>query len=227
VLAAEPYREIPVRIRNGHLERRTMIRARPRDADLNRVIDADLRPAVVPESGLAISGMLARILNVRVGDAVEMDLLDGARRTVSLPVAALIEDYLGMRGMMDQGGLARLLREAPAANGVNVSLDDRSRDEFYAAVKEMPVVSSVALQGRSLLNFRQVTALIVTTMASIYTGLAAVIAFGVVYNSARVSLSERARELASLRVLGFTRGEVLRMLLLELGLLTLISQPPG
>ena len=85
----------------------------------------------------------------------------------------------------------------------------------------------MALQRASLANFRKTVALLITTMASIYTGLAAIIAFGVVYNSARTSLSERARELASLRVLGFTRGEVLRILLLELALLTFIAQPPG
>lgn len=227
VLTAEPYREVPVRIRNGHIERRITIRARPRDAELNRIIDADLRPVVLPESGLAISAMLARILKVQIGDTVEVDLLDGERRTVVLPVAALVEDYLGIRGMMDQEVLTKLLREVPAANGVNVSLDESRQDEFYAALKAMPVVSSLSLHASSLANFRNVTALIITTMASIYTGLAAVIAFGVVYNSARVSLSERARELASLRVLGFTRAEVLRILLLELALLTLIAQPPG
>ncbi|RWG77355.1 MAG: FtsX-like permease family protein [Mesorhizobium sp.] len=226
-LNAEPYREVPVRIRNGHVERRIMIRARPPGAELNRIIDADLQPVVLPQSGLAISDMLAKILKVRVGDTVEVDLLDGERRTVSLPVAALVEDYLGMRGMMDQEALARLLREAPMANGINVSLDTNRRDEFYTAVKTMPVVSSLALRTASLASFRDVVALLVTTMSSIYTGLAAVIAFGVVYNNARVSLSERARELASLRVLGFTRGQVLRILLLELALLTLMAQPPG
>ncbi|MGT2467133.1 ABC transporter permease [Mesorhizobium atlanticum] len=227
VLNAEPYREVQVRIRNGHVERRIMIRARPRGAELNRIIDADLQPVILPESGLAISGMLANILDVRVGDTVEVDLLDGERRTVSLPVAALVEDYLGIRGMMDQEALAKLLREAPMANGVNVSLDRNRQDEFYTAVKAMPVVSSLALQTASLATFRDAVAILVTTMSSIYTGLAAVIAFGVVYNNARVSLSERARELASLRVLGFTHGEVLRILLLELVLLTLIAQPPG
>lgn len=227
VLNAEPYREVPVRIRNGHIERRIMIRARPRGAELNRIIDGDLQPVVLPESGLAISDMLANILNVRVGDTVEVDLLDGERRTVSLPVVALVEDYLGIRGMMDQEALAKLLREAQMANGVNVSLDRSGQGDFYAAVKAMPVVSSLALQTASLASFREVVALLITTMSSIYTGLAAVIAFGVVYNNARVSLSERARELASLRVLGFTRGEVLRILLLELALLTLIAQPPG
>lgn len=227
VLAAEPYREVPVRIRSGNVERRIMISGRPRDADLNRIIDVDLRPVVLQEAGLAISSMLARILGVRVGDSVEVDLLEGARRTVVVPVAALVEDYFGIRGMMDSETLARLMREAPSVNSINVSLDQNSRDSFYATIKDMPIVSGLALQRVSLANFRKLVALLITTMASIYTGLAAVIAFGVVYNSARISLSERARELASLRVLGFTRREVLRILLLELALLTLIAQPPG
>jgi putative ABC transport system permease protein len=129
--------------------------------------------------------------------------------------------------MMEASALARLMREGPALNSVNVSLDANDADRFYAAVKALPVVSGLALQRASLANFRELVALLITTMASIYTALAAVIAFGVVYNSARISLSERARELASLRVLGFTRTEVLRILLLELALLTLIAQPPG
>jgi putative ABC transport system permease protein len=227
VLAAEPYREVPVRIRSGHIERRIMISGRTPGADLNRIINADLRPVIVPEAGLAISSMLARVLKVGVGDSVEVDLLEGSRRTISLPVTALVEDYFGIRGMMDADAFARVMREGPVVNGVNVSLDMNMREQFYAAVKAMPVVSSLALQKVSLLNFRNLVAVLITTMAGIYTGLAAVIAFGVVYNSARVALSERARELASLRVLGFTRGEVLRILLFELGLLTLLAQPPG
>jgi putative ABC transport system permease protein len=119
------------------------------------------------------------------------------------------------------------MREAPAVNSVNVSFDANEREPFYDAIKRLPTVSGAALQRLSLANFREVMAVVVTAMANIYTGLAVVIAFGVVYNSARISLSERARELASLRVLGFSRGEVLRILFLELALLTLLAQPPG
>ena len=227
VLAAEPYREVPVRIRNGSIERRIIIIGRPRDADLNRIIDIDLRPVVLPETGLAISSILAHILGVKLGDSVEVDLLEGVRRTLSLPVTALVEDYFGIRGMMDAEALARLMREAPVVTSTSLSFDQNQREAFYAAIKAMPAVSGLGLHSTSLANFRESMALFITTMASIYTGLAAVIAFGVVYNSARISLSERARELASLRVLGFTRGEVLWILLLELALLTLVAQPPG
>ena len=227
VLVVEPYREVPVRIRNRNIERRVTISGRPRDADLSRIIDIDLRPVVLPESGLALSSMLADILGVRVGDFVEVDLLEGQRRTVSLPVTALVENYFGIKGMMDEQALARLMREAPAVNAINLRFDPTKSDLFYAAIKGMPTVSGLALQDMSLANFRAAVAVFVTTMASIYTGLAAIIAFGVVYNGARISLSERARELASLRVLGFTRGEVLRILLLELALLAVLAQPPG
>lgn len=227
VLAAEPDRALPVRIRYGSVERRMTIRGRPRDADLSRIIDTGLRPVTLPESGLAISTWLASKLGVRVGDSVEIDLLEGQRRTVSVPVTALVEDYFGIKGMMDADALSRLMREAPTVSSVDVSLDSNRLDELYAAVKSMPAAAGVTLQRVSVANFRGTLAVTITMMGTIYTGLAVIIAFGVIYNSARISLSERARELASLRVLGFTRGEVMHILLLELALITVVAQPPG
>ncbi|WP_065376957.1 ABC transporter permease [Ensifer adhaerens] len=227
VLAAEPYRQVPIRIRKGSLERRTLLSGRPPGADLSRIIDVDLRTVSLPETGVAISAYLGRLLDARVGDTVEVDLLDGRRRTVELTVAALVEDYFGIAAMMDAGALSRLLREAPTANGVHLSVDDGKLDLLYEAIKQMPTVAGVALQRVSLVNFRQSLAIIVTTMAGIYTGLSIVIAFGVVYNSARISLSEHARELATLRVLGFSQGETMRILLLELSVIVALAQPPG
>ena len=227
VLVAEPYREVPVRIRKENVERRILISGRPRAAELSQIIDIDLKPVTLPEDGLALSSWLAKILGVKVGDVVEVDLLEGARRTETLTVSALVEDYFGIKGMMNFEALARLMREAPAANSVYVSLDMSMQTQFFDAVKGIPSVSALALRSASLTSFRETVALLVNTMATIYTTLAGIIAFGVVYNSARVALSERARELASLRVLGFTRAEVLVILLLELGLITLMAQPPG
>lgn len=227
VLVAEPYREVPVRIRNGTIERRLALSGRARDADLSRIIDTSLRPVVLPDDGLAISEMLAQILGAGIGDLVEVDLLEGQRRTVTLPIAAKIEDYFGTKAMMNADALARLLREAPTVTSVRMSIDGNRLDVLFNAIKSLPVVGAFVLQRNSLANFRKTTAVIVNTMASIYIGLAVIIAFGVVYNSARISLSERARELASLRVLGFTQGEVLRILLLELALIALVAQPPG
>lgn len=227
VLAVEPRRIMPVRIRFGSVARRITLSGYQRDADLSRIIDVNLRPVTLPESGLAISSMLAKSLGAKVGDLVEIDLLEGQRRTITVPIASLVEDYFGIRAMMDATALSRLMREGPTVDSVNFTFDSGKKDELYAAIKSMPTVSGVALQDMSLRNFRETVALLVTTMGGIYAGLASLIAFGVVYNNARISLSERARDLASLRVLGFTQGEVLRILLLELALLTLLAQPLG
>ena len=227
VLAVEPSRDVPIRIRKGNLERRVVLSGRPRDADLNRVIDTGLRPVAMPEAGLAISRYLGTLLRAGVGDDVEIDLIEGERRTVTLPIVALVEDYYGIRAMMDADALARLLREGPAATSAHVRIDASRRDALFEALKRMPTVSGLALQSASLANFRSQMAIVITTMASIYTALAAIIAFGVVYNSARISLSERARELASLGVLGFSDAELIRILFLELAGLTLLAQLPG
>jgi len=227
VLAVESYRQVPIRVRKGSRERRTLLSGRPASADLSRIIDVDLRTVRLPEAGVAISAYLGRLLDARVGDTVDVDLLDGRRRTIELTLAALVEDYFGIAAMMDAQALSHLLREAPTVNGVHLSVDDGELDLLYEAIKQMPTVAGVALQRVSLVNFRQSLAIIVTTMARIYTGLSVVIAFGVVYNSARISLSEHARELATLRVLGFSQGETMRILLLELAVIVALAQPPG
>jgi len=194
---------------------------------LRRLIDVSLHPVALPENGLAISAWLAQILGVTVGDFVNVDLLDGQRRTVSLPVSALVEDFFGIQGMMELESLNRLMREGPTVSSVSFTLDANKADELYTAVKSMPAVSGMGIQRLSLVNYRALLAPLQTNMAMIYSGFAVIIAFGVVYSSARISFSERARELASLRVLGFGRGEVLYILLIELGLLTLLAQPFG
>ena len=227
VLAVEPYREVPVRVRHGSVERQVMISGRPRGADLRRIIDVNLGSVALPENGLAISAWLAQLLDVHLGDFVEVDLLEGQRRTVSLPVSALVEDFFGIQGMMDLESLNRLMREAPTVTSVSFALDANKADLLYDAVKSMPAVSGMGIQRFSLANYRNLLAPLQTNMAMIYTGFAVIIAFGMVYSSARIALSERARELASLRVLGFGRGEVLFILLIELGLLTVLAQPVG
>jgi len=227
VLAAEPVRSVAVKVRNGHVERRVPILGKPAGTDLSRVLDTDFQPVTLPETGFAPSNALAEILGVRVGDMVEIETLEGRKRTVQLPVTAIIQGYLGLLSFMDIGAVNRLMREGEMVTSVHLAIDEAQADALFAAVKDMPMVGSIALQKMSLKKFRQTLAENITIMISVYAGLAMVIAFGVVYNSARIQLSERGRELASLRVLGFTRGEVSWILLGELAILTLAALPLG
>lgn len=227
VMVADPFRAVPGRIRNGSIERRTLIRGRPKDTRLRRIVDQRMVTVEPPEAGVAISAWLGRVLGVGLGDMVEIDLLEGRKRTVTLPVATLVEDFFGIEATMEIDALSRLLGDPPYASDVDIGIDPARLDALYREIKQTPAIAGVALQKVALGNFRIAIVTIVTTMSSIYTGLAAVIAFGVVYNNARISLSERARELATLRILGFGRTEVYWVLALELAIVTLVAQPIG
>lgn len=227
VLRAEPYRAVPVRLRNGLVSRRTVILAKAPGGQLSRALDTANRPVTIPEDGLVISAKLGRVLGLRPGDDVEVEVLEGERRSSRIRVAAVAESYLGLGAYMDPGALRRMLGEGPRVSGAYVSYDVAHARAFFGAVKASPAIAALQLQGRALQQFRATMAQNINVMMATYLGLAATVAFGVIYNSARIQLSESARELASLRVLGFTGGETANVLFLELGLLVLISIPVG
>ena len=226
VLRAEPYRSVAVRFRNEHLSRQLSIIGKPTDMDLSRVLDLDDRPVPLPASGLVINERIAEVLRLRRGDVVEMEILEGRRGIRHVPVADVIKSYFGLTAFMDLDALNELMH-GPRLTGAHISYDARQQGELYAAIKSTPGIGSIALQRHALARFRETIAQNINYSVTIYVVLAVIIAFGVVYNSARIQLSEHARELASLRVLGFTRAEVSRVLLTELALLTLIAIPLG
>ena len=226
VLRAEPYRSVAVRFRNEHLSRQLSIIGKPTDMDLSRVLDLDDRPVPLPASGLVINERIAEVLHLRRGDVVEMEILEGRRGTRQIPVADVIKSYFGLTAFMDLDALNELMY-GPRLTGAHIAYDTRQQGDLYAAIKSTPGIGSIALQRHALARFRETIAQNINYSVTIYVVLAVIIAFGVVYNSARIQLSEHARELASLRVLGFTRAEVSRVLLTELALLTLIAIPLG
>ena len=227
VMAAEPFRSVPVKIRHGHIERRIAITGKPAGSSLSRVLGPDLKPIRLPESGIALSDALAKILGAKVGDIVEVELLERDRRRARLPVTAIIEGYLGLTAYMDLTSVNRLLREGPMISGVYLLYDSAGADRLFRRLKSTPVASFVGLQRVSLQKFRETMGENLLVMITVYVSLGMIVAFGVVYNFARISLSEQGRELASLRVLGFHKSEVSAILLLELALLTLLAQPFG
>ncbi|TYR29683.1 ABC transporter permease [Mesorhizobium microcysteis] len=227
VLAAEPARMVAARFRNGHLERRLAITGKPGDSTLSRLLDVEGHEVTMPDEGVVLTTALAGILDVGRGDTVEVELMEEHRETVLLPVSAVVESYIGLGAYMDMDALNRLMREAPSISAVHVIADASRIDELYDAVKNLPLVGSITLQRAAVEKFRETMAENLIMMVTIYVGLAGIIAFGVVYNGARIQLSEQGRELASLRVLGFTRGEVSWILLGEFALLTLLALPMG
>lgn len=227
VLRAEPYRVMSVRLRNGHLSRKLVITGKPRDMDLSRVLDIGFRPVVLPEVGLVVDARVADVLALKRGDVVEVEFLQGRRTRRFVPVTDIIQSYFGLMAFMDLDALHEVTDEGPRVTGVHIGYDTRAQHELFTAIKSTPAIGSIGLQRQALTRFRATIEQNMSYMVTVYVGLAAIIAFGVVYNSARIQLSEHARELASLRVLGFTRAEVSGVLLTELALLTLVAIPLG
>jgi len=226
VLRAEPYRSVAVRLKHEHLSRQLSIVGKPKDMDLSRVLDRANRPISLPPHGLVINAHVAQLLRVGRGDLLEVEILEGRRGVRWVSVADIVNSHFGLTAFMDLEALDRLMY-GPQLTGVHISYDARDEARLFSAIKSTPGIGSIALQRHALNRFRETIAQNINYSVTIYVTLAVIIAFGVVYNSARIQLSEHARELASLRVLGFTRAEVSRVLLTELVLLTFIAVPLG
>jgi len=226
-LVAEPFRAVPVKIRHGHIERRIAIMGKPLGMDLSRILNLEMETVSLPEKGIALSEKLAELLNVQRGGLVRIKALEGRRRLVEVPVTEIIQGYLGLQAFMQISALNRLMDEGRMISGAYVSVDGAKQQQFFQKIKNTPRIQSIALQKASLAKFRETIAENITIMTLVYTVLGVLIAFGVVYNSARIQLSERGREFASLRVLGFTKTEVSKVLLSELAVLVAIAIPFG
>jgi putative ABC transport system permease protein len=227
VMDLEPQRIVAARLRHGSNSRTLAITGLPAAGHLGRIIDRKRGVVIVPEMGIVLSKMLGERLGVSAGEMLQVEVLEGRRPVLDVPVAALVDDSIGLQAYMRIDTLRRLLREGDIVTGAVLTLDSAATNRFYRDVKLTPAVAGVALREVALQNFRDTMAESMNISIVFNVMFAAIIAFGVVYNAARVSLSERARELASLRVLGFTRAEISLILLGELALLTCCALPLG
>ena len=227
VLAVETQRRVPARIRSGFRQRYlsvTGVAAQPR---LQRIVDRDGRTVGMPPSGVVISKLLGDVLDVRPGDALTIDVLEGSRPTHRAVVQGVVDDVMGLSVFMNVQALHRLLREGDVLSGALLLVDSSREAELSRRLKASPAVAATGFKRAVLQSFRDTMAANMNITIMINLLFAGTIAFGVVYNAARVSLSERSRELASLRVLGFTRLEISGVLLGEIAVVTVAALPVG
>ncbi|HEX5791601.1 MAG TPA: FtsX-like permease family protein, partial [Luteolibacter sp.] len=227
VIHAEPIRSIPARLRHGHRERKIAVTGMTADSKLNRLFDASKQQVPIPRDGMVMSRKLAEVLELRPGDLVRVEVLEGKRPVVEIPLRALVTDYAGVAAYMDIDALRRVLGEGDTVNGAYLAVDHARWDELMREVKDTPRAAFVLVRRDQMTAFRKTTAESIGIIRRVYFVLAVIVAFGVVYNSARIALSERSRELATLRVIGFRLSEVRGVLVGELGILVLIALPFG
>ena len=227
VMAAEGAASVAARLYNGHLSRMISIEGRRPDDQLSRVYDTSSGDLVHPEHGIVLARRLAAHLGAQVGDVIEVEFLQYSEHRHRLVVTGLAGQYFGLGAYMEMDTLSAILDQSPQISMANILIDDDMEDALYTAVKSAPIVSGITFLSGIRQSFEDTIAENAGMTTVINSFIAALIAIGVVYNSARIQLSERARELASLRILGFTRGEVSYILLGELFLLTLVALPLG
>jgi putative ABC transport system permease protein len=227
VVHTEPFRSVLVEISAGHKSRRLGIRGFAADAHLNQVIDRHGRAFPLPPQGLVISKILGEVLGVAPGDTVVVKVLQGRRAERTVRVAGFAEDFAGIAAYMQMDALNQLLGEGDRITGAAMTVAGGQWTEFMRAIKDTPQASGVVIKEAMRQSFRETTAESIGMIQVLYSTFATIVAFGIVYNSARIALSERARELATLRVLGFSQADVGSVLVGELVVIAIIAVPLG
>jgi len=227
VTYAEPTRSVAARFRFEQRTYRTALQGMEAEGKLRRLLNTNLERVELPPEGILLTDHLATMLGVRPGQRLTVELLEGSRAVREVVVAGVVSEYIGVSAYMRRDALNRFLREGDSATGAFLAVDSQSIPELYRRLKTIPAVAGTAARAQALQSFYETLAAQMLTFALFNTLLASTIAIGVVYNTVRISLSERSRELASLRVLGYTRGEVAYILLGELTVLVFLAIPLG
>jgi putative ABC transport system permease protein len=227
VLAAEGLRAVPVRFANGPRRRDGVIFGYADEGELRTLRDRFGRPVPLPPSGIVLTDLLGKILGVEVGDPIELHVREGQRPIRRLTVTGFVDEGFGLQGHMRMQTLREFLGEEPMISMGLLRVDPSRVGALDARLKTMPYVAAVSRRSDIFTQFREQSGSMIATMTLLITLFAATITIGVVYNNARVALSVRARDLASLRVLGFHRSEISTILLGELAVQVLLALPIG
>ena len=227
VISAEPFRFVPAVLRNGSFSYRGAINGFVERPQLNRALDAQQAEIAIREDGIVLSSALANILHIEPGMALTVDVREGRRPRLELPVVGVSETLLGSPAYYELAALNRTLKEPNRVSGAFLRVDRNRGDYIYRALKDMPAVAGVSLREDSRQAFQRVMDSGAGAIRFVMATVAAVITFGIVYNSAQIAFAERARDLASLRVMGLSRQEVAFVLLGDLAIVTLLALPVG
>ena len=227
VRTAEPELAIPVQLAHERAKRRTAIIGLAPDHTLLTLRNRAMRQVELPSGGLLLSRKLAELLGVRVGMGVEVEVLTGRKQRFVAPIAALVDDFVGVMAYAPIDVLSRWVDESWILTGARLSVDEVHAESLSRTLKDLPAVSAVTFKEQALQSWEETVSDIQTQSYTVLMLFAGIITFGVVYNSARISLAERKRELGSLRVLGYSNREVSGVVVGENVLLVVLALPPG
>ncbi|TVP89405.1 MAG: FtsX-like permease family protein [Thioalkalivibrio sp.] len=225
VLAVETWRSVPVRLRAGPRSERIELLGMDPEPRLRRLPLGRYGAGRLPAAGVVVTDYLADQLALGVGDPLEIEFLEGRRRTVETRLAGVIAEPMGTGAYMERTALHRMMGEGPAVTGAWLLLDHKHQDALYASLSDRPEVASVELVSEAEANVREYMEETLLVFAIVFVLLAGSIAFAVTYNNARITYAERERDLATLEVLGYSRPQVSWILLGEIAFVSLAAIP--
>lgn len=227
VIEAEPFRSVAVILRNGRKSHRGALSGLVAAPKLNRALNADADPIYIRGDGIILAQSLANKLEIAPGETLLIDVRESRRPILQVPVVGVSQTLIGAPAYMELTALNAALEEPGRVSGAYLRIDQAHSTEIYEALKNMPAIAGVSLRQDARRSFQRMMDQGAGAMRYIMAIVAAIITFGIVYNSARIAFAERAHDLASLRVIGFTKGEAAFVLLGELGIITLLALPVG
>ena len=227
VIDSEPFRLVSARLRFEHRTYRTALTGIEPQGEFRRLMDRNLHSVYLPSDGVVMTTKLAEILGVKPGDRLTVEVLEENRPVRQITVVGLVDELLGVQAYIDIKALNRLMREGGTISGAYLAVDSHLANQLYTELKQIPAITGISTREASLNSFKEISGENLNTMTTFLVAFACIITFSVVYNSARIALSERGRELASLRIMGFTKAEVAFILLGEQAILTLLAIPVG
>ncbi|UWQ90598.1 ABC transporter permease [Rhodobacteraceae bacterium M382] len=224
---AEAVRHVPVVLSLGQRSHRGSLTGLPPSPELNRALNAQALPIDLPRQGIVLSTALADLLNAKPGDLIGVDVREGRQPLIRVPVAAIATALLGAPAYMDLEALNRMLREPRRISGAYLSIDQAHAKRIYADLRDMPTIAGISVKSQARVAFEVLMNTGAGAIRYVMGVIAFIITFGIIYNAARIAFAERARDLASLRVIGFSHGETAFILLAELGAVILLALPIG
>lgn len=227
VIESEPFRLVPARLRFEHRTYRTALTGILSQSQFRRLMNKNSNLVYLPRDGVVLTTKLAEILHLKPGDTLTVEVLEASRPVRQVKVMGLIDELLGVQAYINIDALNRLMREGKTISGAYISVDEHLANQLYAELKRIPSITGISTRQASLNSFEEISGENLEIMTTFLVAFACIITVSVVYNSARIALSERGRELASLRIIGFTKGEVAFILLGEQAILILLAIPLG
>jgi putative ABC transport system permease protein len=227
VTRAEGIRAVPIRVRHGHRMRDSVLMGLPSDATLRRLVARGGHEVPVPADGVLVTTALGKILELAPGDRLEVQVMEGERAVVHPVVAGFVDESVGLQLYARDGLVSLLEGDLGAVSSALLKVDPPRLAAVEEHLRRSPRVIDVSDVAADVQRLRDMNGAAMDVWTVVSITLAACVIFGVVYNNARIALAMRSRDLGSLRVLGFSRGEISSILIAGLAIEVLLAIPAG